>query len=563
MAAAVTRWPQPLLALRQGCSALIIDYVLTIAISIASAVDSLFSVMPQSFQGWKLPIEVLLIMILTSLNLRGMKESIKILMPIFLGFVITHVAIIIYGIVAHHSGLHELWPEAVRDAKSTAADIGWFAVLALFFKAFSMGGGTYTGLESVSNAVQNLAEPRVKTGKSTMFCVAASLAFMATGIILLYLLWDVRKIEGETMNATTFSAITAHWEFLGYNVSHLVVSVMMFLTAGLLFVAANTGFIAGPAVLANMAVDRWMPSFFSSLSSRLVTKNGVLLMGTAAIVALALTLGKVSVLVVLYSINVFLTFSLSLLGLTIYRWKKRHRAGNLRKLMIPLLALIVCVSILITTILEKFMDGGWMTLIITGFVIFMGVKIKGHYEAIQESIEKVEDEMEENFIFDDRPVNEGTDIDYSKPTAVFLVKETSASGIQLMQWVEKTFPKMFYNYVFVSVGEIDTEEFVDQNKWDRLRRDTKQILKKYVRFCNHRGIPATYYHSFGTDIVKMLTDLTDKIAGDFPNSMFFASKVISDNENILTQILHNQTAYILQRRLHSAGHNLIIMPVKL
>ncbi|MFZ8332596.1 hypothetical protein ACO1L0_14485, partial [Staphylococcus aureus] len=85
-----------------------------------------------------------------------------------------------------------------------ATSIGWFAVLSLFFKAFSLGGGTYTGLEAVSNSINNLAEPRVKTGKATMWAIAFSLAFMAAGIIATYLLWDVHKVEGETLNATAF-----------------------------------------------------------------------------------------------------------------------------------------------------------------------------------------------------------------------------------------------------------------------------------------------------------------------------------------------------------------------
>jgi amino acid transporter len=301
-------------------SALIIDYVLTIAISVASAVDSFFSVLPHGFQPYKIYTEIILVLLLTQLNLRGMKESIKILMPIFLGFMVSYVGLIVYGILVHAEGLGAIMPDAITDANVMADEMGWFAVLALFFKAFSMGGGTYTGLEAVSSSMHNLAAPRVRTGKLTMICIATSLAFMATGIIMLYLLWDVERVAGETMNATAFGKITADWAIAGVNISQPLVLVVMLLTAGLLFVAANTGFIAGPAVLANLAVDRWMPHMFSALSSRLVTKNGVVMMGVAAIAALLITHGEVHVLVVLYSINVFLTFTLSLAGVTRYRW---------------------------------------------------------------------------------------------------------------------------------------------------------------------------------------------------------------------------------------------------
>ncbi len=544
-------------------SALLIDYILTIAISIASAVDAIFSVVNDHYHIYKVPLEILLIFLLMYMNLRGMKESVKFLMPIFLGFVFSYVGLIIYGIFSHYYGLEDIMPDAVMETHNMTKDLGWFFTLALFFKAFSLGGGTYTGLEAVSNSVQNLAEPRVRTGKNTMMAIAFSLAIMAAGIILLYLLWDVRKVDGETLNATTFKAITADWVLFGTNISIYVVSIVMFLSAGILIVASNTGFIAGPAVLANMAVDRWMPHLFSSLSSRLVTKNGVLLMGISAIVAIVATLGRVEFLVILYSINVFLTFTLSLAGICRYRI---INFGNgfihIRKFIIPFFALLVSATILCTTVFEKFYEGGWKTLFITGILVSIGITIKRHYLLVQAKIEREEGRMDrvlDNEIEKcDRPK-----LDHDKPTACFLVSETSASGLKMINWVEKLFPEIYKNFIFVSVGEIDTEEFVDDKKWNNLRRDTRAVLKRYVDYANTNGYGSTYYHAYGTDVVDKLTELTVRISEEFPNTVFFATKLISDNENFLTQLLHNQTAYILQRRLHNVGKTLIVMPFKL
>src|SRR5207247_4603379 len=102
-------------------------------------------------------------------------------------------------------------PALVREPPGETARLarehGWIFVAALFLRAYSLGGGTYTGIEAVSNNVQSLAEPRVKTGKLTMFYIALSLAFTAGGIILLYLLWNVSPEEGQTLNAVTFRAI--------------------------------------------------------------------------------------------------------------------------------------------------------------------------------------------------------------------------------------------------------------------------------------------------------------------------------------------------------------------
>jgi len=110
---------------------------------------------------------------------------------------------------------------------------------------------------------------------------------------------------------------------------------------------------------------------------------------------------------------------------------------------------------------------------------------------------------------------------------------------------------------------MDTEEFVDEKKWQLLRRDTKKMLKRYVEFCQNRGLASRYYHAFGTDALEKLTELSDEIATDYPKAVFFATKLIFEDENPLTQLLHNQTAYMMQRRLHNAGRTMIIMPMKI
>ncbi len=549
--------------------ALLIDYVLTIAISVAAGIDALFSLLPPEYIEAKLAFATAVIVLLTYMNLRGMKESIQALLPVFIGFILTHAFLVLYAIISHAGELGNIIPNAVHDSQSMADELGWVAVLALFFKAFSLGGGTYTGLEAVSNSVHNLAEPRVRTGKATMWAVAFSLALMAAGIILMYLLWDVQKVEGQTLNATAFSMVTADWEIAGRNISSEVVSVAMLFAMGLLFVAGNTGFIAGPAVLAQLAVDRWMPHMFSALSSRLVTKNGVVLMGLFAIGALWMTGGVVHLLVILYSINVFLTFTLSLAGLTRYQWRHRGNPRHWGKLTVAFVALIICATILCVTLIEKFSYGAWKTVLFTGAIIALGLLIKRHYNHVRARLEQIGEELSiavfgsaqpeapEPVATEDKPK-----MDPRAPTAVFLVGESAASGTHTFLWVQRLFPDVFKNFVFASVGEIDVEEFTDQAMWQKLRRDTKKNLKLYVDFCTRRGKPSTYYHAYGTDVIEGVTGLADKIVADFPRAVFFASKLTFENENYFYQMLHNQTAYLLQKRLHNKGLNLIIMPMK-
>jgi amino acid transporter len=172
-------------------SALIVDYMLTIAISVVSGVDAVFSLLPVGASSFKFGTELLLVVLLCFLNLRDMQESIRVLLPIFMGFFITHVLLIIIGIAMKGSQLPAQVPDTLSATSQLTQEMGWLVAASLFLRAYSLGGGTYTGIEAVSNNVQSLAEPRIATGKWTMFYMAVSLSFSAGGIILLYLLWNV------------------------------------------------------------------------------------------------------------------------------------------------------------------------------------------------------------------------------------------------------------------------------------------------------------------------------------------------------------------------------------
>jgi hypothetical protein len=386
---------------------------------------------------------------------------------------------------------------------------------------------------------------------------------MAAGIILLYLLWGVNKVEGQTLNATTFYILTETWNYGDIEFGQFIVPITLMLEAGLLLVAANTGFLAGPNVVANMASDEWMPKSFSSLSSRLVVKNGILFMAIAAIATLIITGGSVHILVVLYSINVFITFSMSLLGLSIYWMRNRRRKPHWRrKLLISGVGFIVCFGILIITIFEKFYEGGWVTLLITSVFVGIGLMIKGMYHKLKMRLMQKEMQF---YGYDDiapsQDLLEGAD--KSAPTAAIIVDQTFGSGMNCLLEIKKLFPGIFKNFIFVTVGEVDSNTFREEKRWREMRRRTKSTLRKYKNYCNANGRFAKAYVGYDTDIVEKLTQLTDRVAKDYPSAVFFGTKFIFDNENVFTQLLFNHVPYIMQRRLHVKGLNMVILPMKI
>jgi len=546
----------PYIGLISG-AALLIDYSLTIAVSTASGMDAVFSMLPVSFLPYKLTAEAFALVLLLVINMRGMKESIKLLIPIFLGFIVIHFSLIVYGIAAHSKGLIALIPDTLHETKELAAVMGWLPMLALMLHAYSLGGGTYTGLEAVSNNVNRLSEPRVTTGKWTMFYMAISLSFTAAGIILLYLLWNAKPIPGKTLNAIVFHLI------LGDSLLGKTTLVITLLLEGLLlFVAANTGFLAGPTVLANMAVDSWVPNRFRHLSTRLVIQNGLIVFGISALLILLWSHGRVSLLVILYSINVFITFSLSLLGLCVFWAKHRSSASPHWKLRLifSVAATLITSSILCITLYSKFQSGGWVTILITCAVIALCLVIKRHYNSVNVKLSLLDNQLKQPVLEKKmHPILP----DPAQPTAVILVGKSAGISMHTLLSVVRMFPRHFKNFIFVSVGIVDVESFIGAAALQTKRNEVNQTLSYFVDYCQQYGMASESYAAFGTDTVENLSKLAEEVGSKYPNCIFFSSKLIFEHDNLITRFLHNETPVALQRELHLQGKELVILPMNI
>ena len=543
-------------------AALIVDYVLTIAISVASGIDQLFSLLPHPEQAapYKLWVEIPLVLGLIVLNLRGMKESIKILLPIFLGFVITHLGLIIYGIAVHAADLPNVLARTSAATANLTAQVGIIGAISAMLLAYAQGGGTYTGIEAVSNNVNSLAEPRVQTGKRTMFYMATSLAIAAGGILLLYLLWQVKHVQGTTLNAVLFGSIIEHFGIQDAYINYLLLTVVLVLEAGLLFVAANTGFLGGPSVLYNMAADSWVPHKFRYLSTRLVTKNGIIMMGLAALLILYGTNGETTLLVVLYSISVFLTFALSLLGLCRYWIIHRGERHWFGRLLLSLTGSVICSVILVMLIVNNFKAGGWATLFIIGGIVAICVYIRHHYDETKVALHKIDATFAAQPL---GPQDCEPALQPDAPTAVFLVGSSKGGGIHTLLWVQRMFPEHFRNFVFINARTVDVRSYGGAEALEAAKKGAQDALDYFVNFCHSYGLAARSYLAFGTDPVDDYTKLSEKVTEDFSNCIFFASKLVFEDENWFTRLLHNQAALALQRRFHFKNMQLVILPMKL
>ena len=546
-----------------GC-ALLVDYVLTITVSVASGCDQLWSFLPQAWAHWKLPAEFVVLAALVVLNLRGVKESVRLLAPVFLLFIVTHAFVILHVLATHLAGMPEIVRDASTDFAASTRAVGLLPIALILLRADSLGGGTYTGIEAVSNGVAMLREPRVRTGRRTMALMAFSLAFTAGGILIACLLVRAEPVAGRTMNAVLFDRLYGSWRVGGVPLGAMFVGLCLTAEAALLFVAAQAGFLDGPRVLANMALDSWMPHRLAQLSDRLVAQDGILLMGLAAGAALAYTRGDIATLVVMYSINVFLTFSLTQAGMARHWIRSRGKERRWkRQLALHGAGFVLCVTILGITIFEKLTEGGWITLAATTLVILACHWIRAHYDEVRARLRRLDDVLASVPI----PASAGGDgppahLDKSAPTAVICVTSFSGFGLHQILSIQRSLPRHFVNFVFVSAAVVDSGTFKGADELHRLQARTEEDLRRYVAWTRAHGLRADWRMGVGTEAVATAEATCRAVAAEFPRAIVFLGKLIFREERWYHRLLHNETALAIQRRLQFEGLQAIVLPIR-
>ncbi|MEZ5936829.1 MAG: APC family permease [Hyphomonadaceae bacterium] len=558
---AATRLVHPYAGLLSG-SALVVDYSLTIAISVAAATDALFNLAPLSWLEYKPVALACGLGLLLFMNLRGIKESVSVLAPIFFGFLLTHVLLICLGLYAKSDELFGAVVNAERHINAVRAEGGDWMLIGVIATAYAAGAGTYTGIEALSENAHTLKPPRAQTGARAMALIAISLAVIAGGIMLLYTAWLPQLEAGRTLNAVVFED-TLEQLLPGHEfIRQAALGVAMVFAAALLLVAASSGFLGGPAVLAWMALDKWAPHAFANLSSRLVAQNGVLTMGAAAGVLLLFTGGQVHALVVLYSINVFLTFSLSLAGLLRYNLthRKDYKLGAwLRRTAVSLIALVVAASILVTLFLAKFSQGAWVAVVVALMLAACGFWVRDHYRRFDRAMEKAFEDLLSPGAPPGGP--DARSAPMKRPVGI-VTGPHGAAGLHALMHAQRLFRGQFDSVVIISAGEVDAEAYGGHEALERMKQKLGERCGKIVAWCRDQGMPTKVYTGFSTDVVDTLETLCLKVREDHPNIVFVATRAITRPHGWAATLLHGGTALSLQRRLHAHDAPLLVLPMR-
>ena len=361
-------------------ASLLVDYVLTVAVSIASGTAAITSAFPQ-LKPWTVPICLFFIAILAVGNLRGVKESGAVFsMPTY-AFITLMTGMIVYGLFL----VVTKGPEAVAVPSSheEIAGLGTLSIF-LFARAFASGCTAMTGVEAIANGVQAFREPVSKNAAKTLSWMAGILLFLFVGIGYLAVAAGVRDVEAETV----ISQISR--QFFGTGLLYYAIS---FATMGILIVAANTSYADFPRLTSFMASDDFLPHQLKDKGYRLVHSNGILILTAASAVLIVLFNGKTSALIPLYALGVFMCFTLSQTGMVIHwlknkddpKWRVSAAVNVVGAITTGLVFTIVAVS--------KFSEGGWIVVVIVPIMIAYFLWVRTRYDAVRAELALPADEL--------------------------------------------------------------------------------------------------------------------------------------------------------------------------
>lgn len=347
---------------------LLVDYMLTVAVSVSSGADAITSAIP-ALHPYNLHISILLVLILMLMNLRGLRESASSLMvPVYL-FIVSTIALVGYGFVQILTG--QLPYNATAHVGQTISGVS----VILLLRAFTSGSASLTGVEAISNSVPFFKKPKAKNAASTLTIMALILGIMFAGITFLNYWVGVVPAKNVTTLAQMAQAILGNSP-----VGQAFFYIFQLSTALILAVAANTGFSAFPMLAFNMAKNKYMPHMYMEKGDRLGYSNGILTLAIGAIVLLLIFDGQTESLIPLYTIGVFIPFALSQTGMVIH-WKRQYQRGFLKYSIANILGAAICYGIVLILLLFRLREI-WPFFPIIGLLLWMFLRIRSHYDKV-------------------------------------------------------------------------------------------------------------------------------------------------------------------------------------
>ena len=486
---------------------LLIDYMLTVAVSVSAGAEAITSAVPALY-GHQVAISVTIVLLLMMLNLRGLRESASFLLFPVYTFILVISLLIVVGLYNIVTGAVPLQATALPGAAVPGVSI------ALILRAFSSGSSSLTGVEAISNAVPFFKKPRAKNAAATLTMMALILGFFFVGITFINYWYGIVPEKEVTVLSQIGKAVFGHG---------ILYYVLQFATALILAVAANTGFSAFPVLAYNLAKDKFMPHMYQDRGDRLGYSNGIITLALGSIVLLFIFHGSTERLIPLYSIGVFIPFALSQTGMVV-KWKKEGKRW-LSKSIANITGAFISYAIIAILFVYRLGDI-WPFFIIMPIVMFIFYKIHDHYKKVAEQL---------------RLENDATLHDYDGNTVLVLVGNVTRVNIGALNYAR-------------SIGDYVVAMHVSLDEDVEKEKEIEAEFKKHfpdVRF----SIVHSSYRSIENPIIRYVDIVSKNAAKQNYTTTVLIPQFVPNRR--WQNILHNQTSLRLRLRL-SWRENIVV-----
>ncbi|HAQ0851133.1 TPA: APC family permease [Enterococcus faecium] len=486
---------------------LLIDYMLTVAVSVSAGAEAITSAVPALYSH-QVAISVTIVLLLMMLNLRGLRESASFLLFPVYTFILVISLLIVVGLYNIVTGAVPLQATALPGAAVPGVSI------ALILRAFSSGSSSLTGVEAISNAVPFFKKPRAKNAAATLTMMALILGFFFVGITFINYWYGIVPEKEVTVLSQIGKAVFGHG---------ILYYVLQFATALILAVAANTGFSAFPVLAYNLAKDKFMPHMYQDRGDRLGYSNGIITLALGSIVLLFIFHGSTERLIPLYSIGVFIPFALSQTGMVV-KWKKEGKRW-LSKSIANITGAFISYAIIAILFVYRLGDI-WPFFIIMPIVMFIFYKIHDHYKKVAEQL---------------RLENDAKLHDYDGNTVLVLVGNVTRVNIGALNYAR-------------SIGDYVVAMHVSLDEDVEKEKEIEAEFKKHfpdVRF----SIVHSSYRSIENPIIRYVDIVSKNAAKQNYTTTVLIPQFVPNRR--WQNILHNQTSLRLRLRL-SWRENIVV-----
>lgn len=503
-----------------AAASLLIDYTLTVAVSVSSGTDAIVSAFP-SLLPFHLFIDLsVLFFVLMIINLRGVRESSWIFAFPTYAFVFGIMATIVVGVILAMIGRQPAMETTQMNAKIALNG----TVIFLLMRAFANGSSSMTGIEAISNGVPMFKAPDVKNAQKTTYLLAAILVTMMAGIIFLYTHYHFFPEHDNTMLSQLAQTVFGRNWFYYY----IQITTML-----ILYLAANTAFNGLPPLLALLAKDGYMPRYLSARGDRLSFSGGIIFLSFMAAAFIIVFHGHVDELISLYALGVFISFTIAQVSMVVH-WRRERGRRWLMSAAINGFGAIVTGMVVFVIIVAKFMLGAWIVTILIPIIMIWFFTVRKHYENMREQLRLPPESYDEI-----RKRISGKNIVIVPISGVSRVVENTVKYARMISNDVRAF--------YVGIDENSTKEIVEKwNKWDP-------------------GIPLVVRYSPYRTIIEPIIDYVKEVKKN-KNPEDFITVLIPEFETrrLWHKTLHNQTSWILRRYLaHESDVVISVVPFQL